>query len=536
MYLYYKDGKILIPELPITLKRNSSGSGYGINVSDIPLVQEKATRFVMSTKTSDYTSKIISQYEIGEGPPNQEGTYIIYYTLDTNYKFELYNGNTLYFSTFSTTSRSPGDLNWTFAFTVYNASTGYMLPCGNEGFSSNYRNISNFYPDVYLFVADDGSIVMSRIVKYYSSEGQFPNYAIEPGSRMYNLIFKDNEEPTPPFEDDTNTTKPSGGDGEYKFVSEAVPVSPLPTKSAVDAGFVTLYNPTNDQIKNLAQYLWTSDFTTAVKKLFNDPMDAILNLSFVPVKPAITGSKDVSVGFVPTGVTMNTVGEQYVQFDCGSIDVKEQWGSCLDYSPFTKISIYLPYIGEKALDIDDVMNNTIHVYYNIDLLSGSCVAQLYFTNATQPGRVLYTFAGMCATAIPVHGRDFSQLVTAGINLVTAGATAAITGGTAASAVSSLLINSASNISSAKPAIQKSSAIAASSGLLDIQKPYLIFSYPKQSLPVNYKTYQGYPSNITATLSTLTGYTVVEQIHIEGTTATQTEKEQIESLLKEGVII
>lgn len=534
MKLYYKGGYFNIPQLSFkmagtnktTVPDDTAFKEIDINAVKIPVADTWA-----EWQTKKVTSNLIYSQET---PPKSSG----YYFYDKDLIYELYNGNILYIGSVSgdsigmdiitfpkLTTTTPYGPQW-----VYPNITSFDWSVSP---SIYYEYWGNYHHYFYMFLDVDGDLFMGYVGKGATTKVFRPG-PISPDSPEWKMLFGDNTPPPPKFEDDANTN--GGGEGEYKFPSEEVPVSPLPTKSAVDAGFVTLYNPSNDQLKNLAQYLWTSDFSTAINKMFSDPMDAILGLSFAPVKPDLAGVKDVSVGFIQTGVTMNIAASQYVQFDCGSVTVKEQWGNCLDYSPFTKVSIYLPYIGEKPLDIDEVMNNTIHLYYNIDLLSGACVAQLYFTNNTQPGRVLYSFAGVCTTSIPVNGRDFTQLLNAGLGLVTAGATAAITGGVGATAVASLLINSASNVTAAKPNIQKTSAIASASGLLDIQKPYLIFSYPKQSLPYNYKSYQGYPSNITSQLKNLSGFTMVEQIHVENIPATEAEKSQIESLLKGGVLI
>ena len=86
-------------------------------------------------------------------------------------------------------------------------------------------------------------------------------------------------------------------------------------------------------------------------------------------------------------------------------------------------------------------------------------------------------------------------------------------------------------------IQRSGDISGSTGLLDDFVPYLIIHRPVQSLAKDFKNFKGYPSNITAKLSTLTGYTEVEYVHLQNITgATDAELVMIERLLKSGVII
>lgn len=319
-----------------------------------------------------------------------------------------------------------------------------------------------------------------------------------------------------------------GGTGEFDTTSDDIDFPSVPTLSAVNAGFITLYTPTLAQLNSLASYLWSSSFDLdTFKKLFADPMDVIIGLSIVPVVVPTSGSKTVQVGFVSTGVTMNLASSQYITVDCGTLTPAEYWGSALDYSPYTKFSIHLPYIGTRELNTDDVMGKAIQVVYNIDILSGACTAMIKCG-----GSVLYEFSGACATSIPVTGQNWTRLITSCIQLAGAGIAVAATGGSAAG----LLPSTANAVSAMKPNIQRTGAVSGSAGILGVQQPYLIWELPRQSLAKNYNKFVGYPSNITALLSTLTGYTQIESVHLENISATQTELAEIETLLKEGVII
>lgn len=325
-----------------------------------------------------------------------------------------------------------------------------------------------------------------------------------------------------------------GGTGTFDGTGDSIDFQDLPTLSAVDAGFITLYSPTRTQLNALAQYMWTTDFIDNIKKLFGNPMDAILGLSIVPALPPLSGEREVAVGFISTGVNMSVLSSQYVKVDCGSLSIKEYWGSALDYSPYTKIQLYLPYVGVREINTDDVMNKTIHVVYNIDVLSGSLTAQVKCGNS-----VLYQFSGTCSSSIPVTGRDLTQIITSGLNIAAATgafvATAGISAPVSASMALSGIMTTANNVMNAKPRIEHSGSMGGTNGLMGIQTPYLIVERPRQSLPKDYNTFQGYPSNITKKLSELNGYTEVESIHLENISCTTQELDEIERLLKGGVI-
>lgn len=335
-----------------------------------------------------------------------------------------------------------------------------------------------------------------------------------------------NTEPSP---------KPPAGD--FDNTSDPIDVSTLPTLSAVNTRFISLFKPDLTQLQSLASYMWGASFDLETfKKLFNDPMAAILGLSIVPVDPPAAAAAPITLGNITTTISMPKITSQYVQVPCGTLNVNEYWGAYLDYSPFTKLEIYLPYIGVQTLDADDIMGRSVEVVYNIDVLSGACVAQLKCGDS-----VLYSFAGSCAVSIPITGRDWTNMINGIIGVATAAAGIAVAGATggasvAAAAAGGALSQTANSLSSMKPTVQKSGTMAAGSGMLAIQKPYLILTRPRQALPENQNKYTGYPSFITATLGDLTGMTYVYEIHLENVDCTQAEQAEIETLLKNGVIL
>lgn len=326
-----------------------------------------------------------------------------------------------------------------------------------------------------------------------------------------------------------------GGKGNHSDKSDPIDIPDIPTYSGINSGFINLYAPTLQQLKDLATYLWSSDISDIIKKMYASPMESILGLSIVPVLPMSLSLAGVGIANVATGVEMYAVTEQYTSVYCGFIEVKEFWGSALDYSPYTKIQIYLPYIGIRSLNADDVMGKKVEVVYRVDVLTGSLTAFIKCDDS-----VLYQFSGNCSSALPISGKDFTQIIQTAISATVALGTTVATGGTSAPITASTalsgVLTTAGNVANAKPQVQKSGSMGGTSGLLGQQTPYLIIERPRQSLPVDYKSFVGYPSNITSVLSALKGYTEIESVHLEGVTATDTEKTEILKLLQEGVIL
>ena len=88
----------------------------------------------------------------------------------------------------------------------------------------------------------------------------------------------------------------------------------------------------------------------------------------------------------------------------------------------------------------------------------------------------------------------------------------------------------------KPTYGKAGAISGSASLLSVKQPYLFLTTPRQSIPDHYQRYCGFPSNISGKLSSFSGFTVVEDIRLNGLVATSPEVSEIYELLKKGVII
>ena len=98
------------------------------------------------------------------------------------------------------------------------------------------------------------------------------------------------------------------------------------------------------------------------------------------------------------------------------------------------------------------------------------------------------------------------------------------------------VEAASAVGSSPASVTRSGSFQEGTGGMGIQVPYLLISIPKMSKPNNYGYYYGYPSNITYKLGNLSGYTEIGSIHLDGFYCTNSELEEIESLLQGGVIL
>lgn len=345
---------------------------------------------------------------------------------------------------------------------------------------------------------------------------------------------QDSAEPWGDFQNDTS--KPGGGVGVYgNYPSEDMDFPELPGVSALDTGFITAYAPTATSLQSLVNYLWTSDWLEVVKKMINNPMDAIISLQLLPYTVwELAIPSTCKIGAVNTGITMDKLNGQYKILDCGSVQIPENWGNALDYTN-VKIAIFLPFIGVRTIDTDIAMNSTIQCKYYVDILTGVGIAMLKCSKNNSSKSVYYTYECNTNYQIPITGANFSAVISGVMGLTTTMIGTAMSGGVGASAIGTSIAN-ASNVIGNKTTIENSGNLSSNTGILGEFVPYVIVDLPTQSLPSNFKHTRGFASNITSTLGSLSGYTEVESIDLNGIQCTEEERDAILSLLKSGVYI
>ena len=316
------------------------------------------------------------------------------------------------------------------------------------------------------------------------------------------------------------------------------PVSPpTPTPSDNGGGLVgsgsnnglwSIYNPTLNELKSLGGYLWSSNIIEILQKFLNNPMDCIISLHMIYATPSTNGKQNIILGYLDSGVSANVVSNQFINIDCGSVSTTEYFGDARDYvSPYTDVECYLPFIGIVKLKTEDIISSNINIIYTLDVLTGAILCKIFVTK-NGAKQQLYTFNGNASVQIPLTGSDRTRLLSGAITGAVAGITAGGLIGAVAGGVAGGLMGGTS--------IERSGNFSANSGALGIKKPYLIISRKTPYDADNYNDYYGYPSNKTVVLNSCKGFTRVKDIHVNIPNATNEEKNEIETLLKNGIII
>ena len=318
---------------------------------------------------------------------------------------------------------------------------------------------------------------------------------------------------------------------------ETPPVNVPVINPEISTGMWAVYNPSDGALASFGSWLWSSNFVDQIKKLFNNPMDAIIGLHQV-YAPVTKGRKEnIRCGYIDSNVLSDTVARRYSKSDCGTIYLKEYFGNVFDYDPYTQVSIYLPFIGVVPLKTADVMRARLTVLYHFDVLTGACLAEIQ-VKRDGAGGVIYTFTGSCAVSLPFSSGSYMNAVVdaamVGINSI-----GAIASGFSGNLLAMTMFagGAIANTFKEHTSVQKSGSFSGNAGAMGGKTPYLIITRPQTELAANYQHFVGIPSNENVVLGSVSGYARVKSVHVEAVTnASEEEKREIESLLKSGVLI
>lgn len=332
------------------------------------------------------------------------------------------------------------------------------------------------------------------------------------------------------------TTEEGGGNGEFNDYIDFTPIPPL-NLSATNTDLLSIYTLDQNGVNELAKFIYSDIFDAtyqeklnSILKLFGDVMDQIVSFGIVPFAVAGKASDIMPYLDIHAPVHCKIPYSQYITINCGTKTIGNYWNNFLDYSPYTKYELYLPFIGYKEIDADEIVNKNLSIKYRVDILTGDLVCFI-----TIDEKVRYQFGGNCLISLPLNSsaKDTGSVISGVASLTTAVGGLLLGSGTAAGAG---IAGAAVNLITDKQTIKHGSSLSSSSNYLGVLNPVLYITRPRQNVPADYGKIKGYPSNITTQLKNLSGYTVIDEIHLENMSATDDEIEEIETLLKQGVII
>lgn len=150
------------------------------------------------------------------------------------------------------------------------------------------------------------------------------------------------------------------------------------------------------ELKKLSQFLWTSDFFDNVLLVNNSPIENIISLKALIGTVTTTGtSQALTLGNVTTTANVTPCNES-ITINVGSITIPRKYNNFLDFEPYTKVQIYLPFYGCAMLDSSLVIGRTITIKYIIDVITATAKIKIIHDKKT-----LYEFKTTCGSDLPI---------------------------------------------------------------------------------------------------------------------------------------
>ena len=255
-----------------------------------------------------------------------------------------------------------------------------------------------------------------------------------------------------------------------------------PVEPTTELAFVNIYNPTQAQLVDAANALFmnfstgqtvdTSKYIVAVHKVF---VPVSTDEAFQPIR----------FGSYNSQVNSKVINQRLARVSCGKVTVPELHHNALDYSPYTTVRIWLPFLGFFDLSIDELSNKEVELNYTIDLVNGKALAEI-----SNDDGVIYRFVGTAYEREPYHTESLNN-------------------------VSTVYINGAYNMAD--------------------YTPYLLIERPINLTPAN-NNLEGLPTYKEVTIGDMTGYVRCRKVFAKDMIATEAEKNEIEALLCGGVLV
>lgn len=335
--------------------------------------------------------------------------------------------------------------------------------------------------------------------------------------------------------------------------------------------FSTYYAMSYSDIATFNDYLWSADETTldalidGLKFWGQDPMQAIMSLRLYPFNVAsamaLNGRTWVKLGRVQTTaqgymISRNAscildLGQIYINADKMSIpkDFRQ-------FSPFTTMELYIPFIGIVPISVNEFMNHLLRVTMIVDITTGTCEACIYSNE-----RPMYYHSGVIGVEIPVTLNSMTQqssaivqgIMSAGIGAAAGldqnggwskmlspgeniknNISAGIEGMGAGTAIN--MFNSAFEIGAGASNTGRRGASTAGTSLNMPLYCFLIVSTPTWVTPTDYNHTYGKPCHISDRISNFKGFSVFANVDTSGVNCTEMERNILLKLLEGGVYL
>lgn len=424
----------------------------------------------------------------------------------------------------------------------------------------DYDMIDN---DLYLPIIDENGVAHGQ----YTRGAENANNPLYSKNSIRDIDYNPDAPPTPTDPNTYSVTTGFNTVGNVASTTKAyvVNAAALTGLSGEMWSIINSLVTTPDDMANL-------DNLTLDAFLTNNPIDAIVSVKKFPLSsvPHAESIENIYLGKYRTGAAGYALAMQQARYNFEGIPIFPKFGSCfLDYAPYTKMQLYVPFCGTIEIDAADFMGRTLSVEMVIDFITGAVTAYVLANQL-----VVTSLTGNCGIDIAITGTEQSTVSAALENAIlqdkSARGSYALKG-----SVGGMLTNPIGNITHPTSAIEnrfntKLQRMKANYDLKHVEMPLrqigqasplnswalefvcrLIIYYPdgecitfnatnEPSLITDkvesFGAVNGFATVETNTLSGFTGFTQVSDVDLTGINATDTEKEMILSLLQSGVYL
>lgn len=295
------------------------------------------------------------------------------------------------------------------------------------------------------------------------------------------------------------------------------------------------YAITENQLQQIGNKIWTGYFTELIDALNSSPIENIISVKAFPFE--ITGgtSKEIMLGNVQMGVNGNELPSNYspIKVIKSDFEITPRFSGLLkwlNYSPFTNIQMFLPYVGIVDINPQLVMGKKCTLKYIYDVILGNCQACLYVKDINNKTVEIGKWSGQLAIDIPITA---SNAVRMGVGHLT-GTIDAI-GNFLKGHFGSAIMDGIGVATQPFHSMTKGSPSSACDSF-DMQNAYLIIDSPVYKYPSQFGHIYGYPCELYLHLNNLHGFVQCENVHIDGIPCMEEERTELLALLEEGVYL
>lgn len=167
------------------------------------------------------------------------------------------------------------------------------------------------------------------------------------------------------------------------------------------------------EVQQLGSALWSisealsdsgTDFSELTPKvidqfLTNNPIDCVISLQRYPMTIPAAGTTTVKLGKTDTGIAAKPMERTaYFYLFAGSTINPKFGDSFLDYNPYTRMELYVPFCGTMQLNPADIIGRQLNVQLAVDFTTGTATGFIMSDDL-----VIETVNGNIAIDIPVTG-------------------------------------------------------------------------------------------------------------------------------------